>query len=218
MDLVERYDLDGLHFDYIRFPSADFDYSAGALERFRAWVGPRLPPSRIAELDHAAGVDPLAWTSALPQEWDAFRRSQITSLVAEIYGEVKARRPELVVSAAVVPDHRTAHDLRFQDWEAWLRDGILDVAVPMAYTASTRQFEGLVRQARLAAGTRERLWAGIGAYLDSANGTLDKIDVARGLDAGGVVLFSYDWLIGEGRGDPRDPVLRRLGRERFGDR
>ena len=218
MDLVERYDLDGMHFDYIRYPSADFDYSAGALERFRAWVGPRLPPSRIADLDRAAGLDPLAWTTALPEEWGDFRRSQITSLVAEIYREVKARRPELVVSAAVVPDLATAHDARFQAWDVWLRDGILDVAVPMAYTASSDQFQGQVRSARLAAGSRERVWAGIGAYLDSANGTLDKIDVSRRLDAGGVVLFSYDWLVGEGQGDPGDPFLRRLGRERFGDR
>jgi uncharacterized lipoprotein YddW (UPF0748 family) len=218
MDVLERYDLDGMHFDYIRYPSVDFDYSAGALDRFRAWVGPRLPPSRIGELDRAASVDPLAWTTGLPAEWDEFRRSQITSLVAELYGEVKARRPELVVSAAVVPDPATAFGMRFQDWEGWLEDGILDVAVPMAYTASTDQFGGLVRQARSAAGSRERVWAGIGAYLDSARGTLDKIEVARGLDAGGVVLFSYDWLAGEGQGDPGDPFLHRLGRERFGDR
>jgi uncharacterized lipoprotein YddW (UPF0748 family) len=218
MDLVERYDLDGMHFDYIRYPSAEFDYSAGALDRFRAWVGPGLPPSRIAELDGAARGDPLAWTTALPEEWNEFRRSQITSLVAQLYRDVKARRPELVVSAAVVPDRTTAYDSRFQDWDAWLRDGILDVAVPMAYTANTDQFQGQVRRARSAAGSRERLWAGIGVYMDSASGTLAKIDAARGLDAGGVVLFSYDWLIGEGQGDPRDPFLGRLGRERFSDR
>ena len=29
MDLLERYHLDGIHFDYIRFPSAEFDYSRG---------------------------------------------------------------------------------------------------------------------------------------------------------------------------------------------
>ena len=218
MDLVERYDLDGMHFDYIRYPSVEFDYAAGALDRFRSWVGPRLPLSRIGELDRATSADPLAWTTALPAEWDEFRRAQITSLVAELYGEVKARRPELVVSAAVVPDPATAYGMRFQDWEGWLADGILDVAVPMAYTASTDRFGGLVRQARALAGRRERVWAGIGVYLDSVDGTLDKIDVARGLDAGGVVLFSYDWLAGEGQGDPGDPFLRRLGRERFSDR
>jgi uncharacterized lipoprotein YddW (UPF0748 family) len=216
VDLVARYDLDGMHFDYIRFPSPDFDYSAGGLARFRAWAAVRIPSERVAELDRAAGADPLAWTTALPREWDEFRREQITSLVAEIYREVKATRPELVVSAAVVPDRATAHDLRFQDWEAWLADGILDVAVPMAYTASTDQFAQQMSSARRAAGSRTRVWAGVGAYLNTVDGTMAKIDAARSADAGGVVLFSYDWLAGQGRGATADPALRRLARERFG--
>jgi len=216
MDLVERYDVDGMHFDYIRYPSADFDYSAGALERFRAWAGPTLPPSRIAELDRAARSDPIAWANALPEEWDEFRRAQITSLVAELYREVKARRPQLVVSAAVVPDRTTAHTMRFQEWDEWLEDGILDVAVPMAYTAATDQFRGQVRSARVAAGTRDRVWAGIGAYMNTPNGTLDKIDIARAEDSGGVILFSYDWIVSEGQGSGSGPLLTQLGRERFG--
>jgi len=216
MDLVDRYDLDGMHFDYIRYPSADFDYSAGALERFRAWVGPRLTPSRIAELDSATERDPIAWTTGLPEEWDEFRRSQITSLVAELYRDVKARRPELVVSAAVVPDRAAAHTVRFQEWDEWLADGILDVAVPMAYTASTDQFRGQVRAARAAAGQRDRVWAGIGAYTNTAAGTLDMIDIARAEGTGGVILFSYDWIVGEGRGSGGGALLTRLGRERFG--
>jgi len=215
-DLVARYDLDGIHFDYIRYPSAEFDYSAGALARFRDWAGPHLMPARIAELDAAAARDPIAWTTALPNEWDEFRRAQITSLVAELYSEVKARRPELVVSAAVVPDRTTAHDLRFQEWDAWLAGGILDVAVPMAYTANVDQFRGQVRAAREAAGHRDRIWAGIGAYTNTANGTVGKIDIARAEDSGGVVLFSYDWIVGEGRRVTGDAFLERLGRERFG--
>lgn len=215
-DLIARYDVDGMHFDYVRFPSPEFDYSAGALARFRAWAAPRVPAVRAAELDRAAVSDPLAWTNGLPRDWDEFRRQQITSLVEEIYREVKARKPELVVSAAVVPDRRTAYDVRFQDWERWMTDGILDVAVPMVYTASTDQFAEQVTWARGVVGRRDRVWAGIGAYLNTLDGTIAKIDAARGLDAGGVVLFSYDWLIGEGRGSPTDPALRRLARERFG--
>lgn len=216
MDLLERYDLDGIHFDYIRFPSAEFDYSRGALERFRDWVAPHLAPTRSAQLAAAAAHDPFAFVSALPEEWDEFRRTQITGLVAEIYAGVKARRPELVVSAAVVPDPDAAHDTRFQDWQAWLRDGILDVAVPMAYTADNGRFRSLVRAARSAAGGSGRVWAGVGAYMNTVEGTLDKIDVARAEGAGGVVLFSYDWAAGAGRGDARDPFLVQVGRERFG--
>ena len=218
MDLVERYDLDGIHFDYVRFPSNEFDYSRGALERFRGWVTPRLPDDRRAELERAADADPLAFVRALPEPWDEFRRAQITGLVERLSGAVKARRPEVVVSAAVIADVSTAYTHRFQDWPRWLAEGILDVAVPMAYTPDDRRFETYIRTARDAAGERARLWAGIGVYLDTFEGTLRKIDRARGLDAGGVVLFSYDWATGEGRGDPQSPFLTRVGSERFGSR
>jgi len=216
MDLLERYDLDGIHFDYIRYPSADFDYSRGALDQFRSWVAYRIGNERLAELDRAAAYDPLAFTTGLPLEWDEFRRDQITSLVSDIYGQAKALRPDLMISAAVVAEPETAFGVRFQDWQRWLADGILDIAVPMAYTPDDGRFQALVRSARRAAGNRERVWAGIGAYLDSTQGTLSKIDLARAEGAGGVVLFSYDWAVGEGRGNPADPLLRRLGRERFG--
>ncbi len=61
-----------------------------------------------------------------------------------------------------------------------------------------------------------RIWMGIGAYMTSAEGTVEMIDVARGEGTGGVVLFSYDWAVGPGRGDPENPFLQRVGRERFG--
>jgi len=216
MDLVSRYDLDGIHFDYIRFPSPDYDYSHGALQRFRAWVEPRVPAARLRDLQRVVLSDPLAFATALPTEWDEFRRTQITSLVRDIYTAVKARRPELVVSAAVVADAQAAYGHRYQDWRSWLADGILDIAVPMAYTPDNGTFRAQVRTARDAAGSRERVWAGIGAYMNTVDGTLNKIDVARAEDAGGVVLFSYDWAVGEGIGDAADPFLDRVGRERFG--
>ena len=72
MDLARRYDLDGIHFDYIRFPSARYDYSVGALERFRFWVRDRLPRERFATLDEAYAADLLAFLADFRMtEWHA---------------------------------------------------------------------------------------------------------------------------------------------------
>ena len=218
LDLAERYDLDGIHFDYIRYPSRDYDYSLGALERFRVWLLPRLGDERFREMDARSVSDLFAFVDAEPELWNEFRRAQITELVERIYHDVKALRPRLTISAAVVPDPEVAYQTRFQDWRAWLRDGILDVAVPMAYTTDGDRFEALVESARSAAGSRERVWAGIGAYMNTAETTIEMIDAARGEDAGGVVLFSYDWVVGEGIGDPANPFLARIGRARFSGR
>lgn len=213
--LLERYDLDGIHFDYIRFPSAEFDYSRGALERFQAWVRVRLGVARLAELDRSVGSDPFVFVKNLPSEWADFRRLQITSLVDDIYRGVKARKPQVTVSAAVVADFEVAYGTRFQDWQSWLSDGIIDIAVPMAYTRDRDRFQSFVRMARAAAGSRQRVWAGLGSYMNTAEGTLEQIELARSEDVGGIILFSYDWATGEGRGDPDDPFLQKVGRESF---
>ncbi len=152
---------------------------------------------------------------ARPGAWDDFRRAQITGLVRRIYHAVKARRPEVVISAAVIADAEDAYAHRFQDWRSWLAEGVLDVAVPMAYTPDNGRFDQQIAEVRRAAGARERAWAGVGAYLNGLDGTLEKIDLARANDAGGIVLFSYDWAANEAPGTDDDPFLQRVGRARF---
>ena len=216
MDLTEHYDLDGIHFDYIRYPSSDFDYSRGALERFRRWIRPRLTPARFDELDAAFEKDPYAFVDALSGPWGEFRRAQITDLVERGYNGVKVRRPRMVVSAAVFADAQDAYEHRFQDWRGWLAAGILDVAVPMAYTPDDARFRTEIREATVSAGRQDRVWAGIGAYLNGLDGTLDKIDIARREGVGGVILFSYDWAVSDGSPSGETPFLQRVGRSRFG--
>lgn len=214
MDLAETYNLDGLHFDYVRYPNGEFDYSRVALERFRAWVSPRLPPDLREEFEERYFHDPLAFVEALPDPWDEFRRAQITELVERIYFGVQKRRPGLVVSAAVFPDADDAFRSRFQDWRNWMAAGFLDAVVPMAYTPDNALFEEQIRRAVEAAGG-DRVWAGIGVYRNTYRGTLDKIHIAGRLGARGVSLFSYDWAVSEGEADGARSLLDRLGAEAF---
>jgi len=214
MDLAERYELDGLHFDYIRYPNADFDYSRGALDRFREWVTPRISPARRDGLDEALRSDPLAYADSLPGPWGEFRRAQITDLVQRIYHGVKKRRPDLTVSAAVFPNAEDAYLHRFQDWQGWLAAGILDAVAPMAYTADNDVFEAQI-QGAIEAGGRNRVWAGVGVYRNTYRGTIDKMRIAGSLGTRGVVLFSYDWAVSEGESEGNRTFLERVGAEGF---
>ncbi len=215
MDLATRYDLDGIHFDYVRFPSLDFDYSRGALERFESWVAPRLESEILRTLQRASTDDPFAFADFLPEAWGEFRRAQITQLVESVYQGVKARKPDLVVSAAVFPNLDDAYDNRFQEWARWLERGIVDVVVPMAYTEEDENFQRLMRDAMGAAGGSDRLWAGIGAYVNSVDGVIGQIGIARREGAGGVMLFSYDWARDEGGLRAGVPFLEQVGRAVF---
>ena len=218
LDLAGNYDLDGIHFDYVRYPSEHFDYSRGALERFRAWVEPRLSAARFQELAAAAKQDPYAMVDAVPEHWDVFRRDSVTDLVRSVYRAVKLIRPDLVVSAAVLADQRKAREARFQAWTSWLVDGIIDVAVPMAYTTDTELFHNWIASARIMAGSRERLWAGIGAYLNPVDETLQQIGYARREGVGGVVVFAYG-AAASTTPEPGGPQpLEQIGRAAFGAR
>lgn len=216
LDLVARYDLDGVHFDYIRFPSAQYDYSLGALERFRRWSRTRLPAGRWSDLAEAYGRDLYAFADGEPELWAAFRREHVSRLVRRIHRDVKAANPQITISAAVIADVEEAENERFQEWPTWLADGTIDVAVPMAYTSDSARFQALIRSARAAAGQPDRIWAGIGIYMNTLEGTLGMIDIARDEETGGFALFSYDWAVGDGRGEPEYPLLRRISEGRFG--
>src|SRR2546430_13448138 len=82
IDLVERYQLDGLHFDYVRYPAPDYDYSRVALERFRDWLVPTLPGPVRTPFAQREPADPLVFTHSFPDAWDPFPRAPIPQIVA----------------------------------------------------------------------------------------------------------------------------------------
>jgi hypothetical protein len=59
------------------------------------------------------------------------------------------------------------------------------------------------------------VWAGIGVYQNTYQGTLDKIRIARSLGTWGTALFSYDWAVSEGESDGDRSFLDRVGAELF---
>ncbi len=217
MDVLEKYDVDGLNFDYVRYPAPEYDYSRVALDGFRRWLAPQLADSvrqRYAALEQN---DPLVWADSFPARYGDFRRQQVTDIVERIYYGVKKRAPDVVVSADVFGNATDAYEHRYQDWLTWLRRGILDVAAPMAYSRETDVFREQIRTA-VAAGGGRRVWAGIGAYRIPVASTVEKIQAARELGVGGIVLFSYDSAVRKGELNPDGTYLRQVGEGAFGER
>jgi uncharacterized lipoprotein YddW (UPF0748 family) len=210
-DVATRYAVDGIHLDYVRYPSDDFDFSREGVAAFRRSVLPDLTPEDRRRYDSRMAAEPLIYTDAFPQRWRTFRQQQLTELVVKIREAVKTARPAVTLSAAVFPDAGDALDRRLQNWPGWLASGLLDVVCPMAYTTDPRAFAAQIAAARAAAGARG-IWAGIGAYRLTPAEILANVETARRLGAGGVVLFSYDSLVEP----PRGPAhLIDIGRSAF---
>ena len=209
-ELANRYAIDGLHFDYIRYPNDEFDYSRAALAEFRASHAPTVTAAERQQLDRAAASRPTAWADAAPAAWAEFRRQRLTSLLSRAAAAARAERPGLVISAAVVPSPTQARDEKLQDWPAWARADLLDALCPMAYAQTSQEFTAQVRSA-IGAADGTPVWAGIGAYRLPAPRTVEHVRTARRSGASGVLLFSYDSLIdtrgGSGYFDALRPVL-----------
>ncbi len=180
MDVLERYDVDGLNFDYVRYPSP----VPRLLARLPRPLPPLAPAASLRPADRArffchAGKRSTGLRRLLPRpEYGDFRRAQITELVERIYFGVKKRNPNVIVSADVFPNAKDAYENRFQDWKLWLERGALDVLCPMAYAVDTDVWKRQIAVARGFAFGRQ-VWAGIGAYRQSAEATIEKIELSR---------------------------------------
>lgn len=189
--LAHRYALDGVHFDYARYPSERFDYSRTAIREFRASIRPGLAPGVRRQLDAREPTDLFAYPDEMPAEWRAFRIARMTELVSRLAAAVKQERPSATVSVAAAPDIQEAHDRRLQDWRTWLERGLVDAVCPMAYTPEAVRFAEQIAAAGKVVGG-QAIWAGIGAYRLTPAQTIENIQTARRLGAGGIILFSYD--------------------------
>ena len=213
-DIAKRYEVDGVHLDYVRYPSPDFDYSRSALNEFRASVVADLTPAERERLDGRLRIDATAYVDMFPQRWAAFRRSRLTSLVMRVRTALRAARPAAVLSAAVHPDADAAFTTRLQDWRLWADNRLIDVSCPMAYTPDAAEFASQIADASRFT-PPGGLWTGIGAYRLSAAQVAANIEAARRAGASGFVLFSYESL-----GDASAPAadyLGEVGRAAFAD-
>jgi len=119
-DIVERYDVDGIHLDRIRYPHERSSHDQVSRERFER----RANPMRL--------------------EWEDWQRNQITRFVYDLYGELQELRPEIKLTAAVwgiydryrlegYSGFSSGYHMYYQDSFAWMRAGAMDALVPMIY-------------------------------------------------------------------------------------
>lgn len=196
LELLDRYPtLDGLHFDYIRYPytvpmipgsrhqngGLDFGYGEETIGRFKAETG--LDPWRAKE------------DLAVAEAWDGWRRGQLTGFLRRLRAKVKTRYPRMVLSAALLPWMDRAYLTAFQDWRGWMEEGLLDVGIIMNYTRDGRLARYVSRQSVAFRG-KGKIYIGLGAYLfDGPEALLQQIEEAKQEGANGIVLFSYENLM-----------------------
>jgi len=139
LDIVQRYDVDGVHFDRIRSPGANYTYDPVTRTRFNNGAVGQANPDGLGISD--------------------FMRSQITRDLRNIYAEIQYYKPHVKTSAApfgIVYKDATTHyqgtgtqsyHTWFQDSWGWMQAHVLDFMVPQIYwqVGSAHPFELLLQ-------------------------------------------------------------------------
>jgi len=181
LEVLRKYPIDGLHFDYIRYPHGEACYCPGCRERFEK--------DRGAPVAHWPDD---CYRGPLRQEYRAWRCRQITRLVEAVRQEAKKIRPGVKISAAVFGAYPDCRESVGQDWVAWVQAGLLDFVCPMDYTQSDLEFQNLVRRQLEWVGGRIPLYPGIGAWRLTPDRTVGQVYLARQLGAQGFTIFNLD--------------------------
>lgn len=191
-ELAEKYPLDGIHFDYIRYPNRDFDYSYTMRQQFYAYSGvdPYVLFTRPQEVSRYYGNQGFR---QVEQVWGQFRQEQVTAFLRDVRKSLPRRMPPFLLSAAVKPQPELSRQNFYQNWAAWLNERLIDLAVPMNYSPSLEDFAENV-SASLKEIPADRLCVGIAIYNQSKYRVLSKIYKLRSLGVYNFSLFSYEGL------------------------
>lgn len=198
LDIATKYKVDGIQWDYIRYPGKEWGYSDAALARYYAETKTTAKP---------VPTDP---------KWSQWRRDQVTALVKTVDQQVGAIKPKLMISASTIAWGNCNADFAemdtyadaFQDWRAWVSDGILDANLPMVYKSesspkSAQSFRGwLAGFAKWGGG--KPTYVGIEVHSGDSAGVVAQIDAIRQAGLQGYVLFAF------GQSSGRDALVDAL--------
>ena len=185
LEIVRKYPVHGIHFDYMRYPGKNACFCAGCRSRFEAAIGEKVDswPARVRE------------KGPLHDRWLAWRQGHITKVVRDVAERARKIRPAIRISAAVFGNWPVDRNNVAQDWKLWCQRGYLDFVCPMNYTSNPDKFRALTeQQVRWASG--KPCYPGIGFSASrpsmDVEGLVQQIILSRELRTGGFMVFEYD--------------------------
>ncbi|GEM_PF-670522 len=181
-EIVSNYDVDGIHFDYVRYPEGSrqmgYSYDRVSLARFKS------PISNPLNLD-----------------WDDWQREQVTTFIAKAYDCITNIKPYVKVSAAVIGNYKTSgwngYYTVFQDARRWAEIGKIDWIIPMIYYGRFQRansFPLVLKEWKNYIEDERPVFAGMGVYRLEWNEILDEISDVRNNKLKGMVFFAISSL------------------------
>ncbi len=191
-DILNRYPVDGIHLDYIRYPDQSFDINPDVVKDFqRRYV---LDPKEfLANPELFAQKFSISGYEIFFYHWRRYLMDGLSDFVKRISDTLATHAPEVMLSAAVKPDIIQARWNYYQAWDQWVKNGYLDFAVPMNYTPDPDLFSRRV-DSYMQSLPASTFLVGISLYNQKTEQAIRKIAQINALNNSGFVLFSYNQL------------------------
>ncbi len=122
VEVVRNYDVEGVQLDDHFGMPVQFGYDSFTVDLYRQEHQGKSPPS-----------------NPFNSEWMRWRANKITDFMAEIYQAVKAVKPKAKVSLSP-NSHAFAYKYYLQDWESWVKKGLVDELILQVYRNNKKSF------------------------------------------------------------------------------
>ncbi|BBH19434.1 hypothetical protein Back11_07790 [Paenibacillus baekrokdamisoli] len=189
-ELVQKYDLSGLHLDFARYPeSGDFtnDFS--------------YDPYTRSLFEKKYKVDPIDLYPGdkLWEEWTRFRIDIINSFVGKVAKEIVPLRPGMKLTAAVWPDYVGSPQNVLQEAKNWTDNNYMDNIFQMSYVPDAALLETDVNNSLALMKNHGFVTSSIAMNMNLPKSVIvDQVDTAYRLGASGAALFEYESLFESG--------------------
>jgi len=140
-------ELDGIQFDYIRYPDVkpQYGYTEMNMERFKKATG-------IGKVDEK------------DLRWKDWKRDQVTELLKLLVKTSRSVRPGIQVSSTGCMPYSRAYHEAFQDWSSWLDSGLIEFVTMMNYSDDPVEFAQLNKTMQSKVKDFKKVKVAVGAY------------------------------------------------------
>ena len=192
-ELIDNYDIDGIHLDYIRLHDNFYGYNPVGRNEFEKEY-------EIDPIDIVRGIIstrygwPQEYVDSMKLAWDTYRQDKVTELVSLVNEDIQNSTKNIQLSAAVKPNLVVAKERWFQNWKDWIDKGIIDFVVPMNYFPEIKDFNLSIQiiKNNFSDIDLNKIYMGISTYNQDSQAAADKVLISRLNGFNAVSIFSYD--------------------------